>query len=553
VIELVDGDAAAGDFPISGGKALAPGQTLDIELGNEGSEQPVFSGVVTRQTIRRRGRDGAVLQVEARDQAVKMTIGRRSAVYPDTTDSAVIAQLVENAGLGATIASTTPQLTELTQFQASDWDFLVTRAEANGQVVRVTNGTVKTFAPDPSARAVLSLTYGLDVIELRLEEDARTQYPSVTVSGWDPTTQEMISATSEIGERNPIGSPTAAALAAVASPRVVELQSSAALAPDRLTAWAKATILRSELAKVRGELRFQGSLLVQPGTTVQLDGFGARFNGTAFVSGVIHQLAEGMWTTTIEIGLDETSFAERMPVSAPAAAGLLPGVVGLHNATVQQIDQDPDGQYRVLVLVSVLGASAHGIWARLASPYASNNAGILFYPEIGDEVILGFVSGDPGFPIILGSLYSSSKKLPPYPPDAPNTRKAIVTRSNLQLHFDDTKMETTISTPAGNTIVLSEDQKTIVITDQSSNQITMSADGVEIKSASAIKLDAQSGVTITTASGDISLSAAGGKISAAGQNVQIEAEAELSASGNAAATLKATGTLTIQGALVKIN
>jgi Rhs element Vgr protein len=488
VVELVDGDAAAGDFPISGGAALAPGQTLDIELGNEGSEQLVFSGVVTRQTIRRRGSGGSVLQVEARDHAVKMTIGRKSAVYSNTTDSVVMAQLVQNAGLIATIASTTPLLEELTQFQASDWDFLVTRAEANGQVVWASNGTVTTFAPDPSTPAVLSLTFGFDVMEFRLDEDARTQYPSVTASGWDPTTQAMISATAQITELNPIGTPTAAALAAVASPTVVGLQSSAALAQDRLTAWAQATILRSELAKVRGELRFQGSLLVQPGKTVQLDGFGARFTGTALVSGVTQQLVEGMWTTTIEVGLDEIGFAERTAVSAPVATGLLPGVLGLQNGTVQQIDLDPDGQYRVLVLVSVLGATAQGIWARLASPYASNNAGIFFYPEIGDEVILGFVNGDPGFPIILGSLHSSSMKLPPYTPDPLNTNKAIVTKSNLQLHFDDVTSATTISTPAGNTIVLSDTQAGIVITDQSLNQITMSPTGIEIKSSATITI-----------------------------------------------------------------
>lgn len=553
VIELVDGDAAAGDFPISGGAVLAPGQPLEIELGYEGSEQLVFSGVVTRQTIRKRGRDGSVLQVEARDHSVKMTIGRKSAVYQNTTDSAVMTQLVQNAGLSATIASTTPQLEELTQFQASDWDFLVTRAEANGQVVWANSGTVTTLAPDPSTAAVLSLTYGFDVMEFRLDEDARTQYPSVTASGWDPATQAMLSATSQISELNPIGTPTAAVLAAVASPTVVALQSSAALAQDRLTAWAAATILRSELAKVRGELRFQGSLLVQPGTTVQLNGFGARFTGTVLVSAVTQQLAEGMWTTTIEVGLDETSFAERTPVSVPVATGLLPGVSGLQNATVQQIDQDPDGQYRVLVLVPVLGATAPGIWARLAAPYASNNAGIYFYPEIGDEVILGFVSGDPGFPIILGSLHSSSQKLPPYTPDPQNTNKAIVTRGNLQVHFDDVNLVTTISTPAGNTIVLSDAAQSIVVTDQNTNQIAMSSSGIVIKSASSITLQAQSGVTITTATGDIALTASAGAVSATGLNVELTAQAELTATGNAAATLTSSGIMTIQGALVKIN
>lgn len=553
IVELVDGDAAAGDFPLSGAATLAPGQTLVIELGYEGAEQPVFSGVVTRQTIRRRGRDGSVLQVEARDLAVKLTIGRKSAVYQNTTDAAVMTTLVQNAGLTATIASTTPQLTELTQFQATDWDFLLTRAEANGQVVAVANGAVKTFAPDPTTSPVLALTYGLDVLEFRLDEDARTQYPSVTASGWDPATQAMLSATAQLSGLNAIGNSSATALAAIASPAVVELPSSAALSQDRLTAWAQAAILRSELAKVRGELRFQGSLLVLPGTTVQLNDFGARFTGAAFVSGVTQQLTEGIWTTTIEVGLDETAFAERTPITALPATGMVPGVIGLHNATVKQIDQDPGGQVRVLVLVSVLGTSAQGIWARLATPYASSAAGIYFYPEVGDEVILGFVGGDPGFPIILGSLYSSSNKAPPYTPDAPNTNKAIVTKNNLQIHFDDVKKVTTISTPAGNTIVLSDDQKSIVLTDQNSNQITMSSSGIVLKSASAIKLDAQSGVTVTTASGDVSLSASAGKIAAAGLSVEVTAQTELNASANATATVKASGILTLQGGLVKIN
>jgi hypothetical protein len=81
----------------------------------------------------------------------------------------------------------------------------------------------------------------------------------------------------------------------------------------------------------------------------------------------------------------------------------------------------------------------------------------------------------------------------------------------------------------------------------------MSPGGVAIKSASAITLDAQSGITITTATGGISLSASAGKISAAGLDVAVDAQTELSATGRATAALKASGILTIQGALVKIN
>ena len=43
--------------------------------------------------------------------------------------------------------------------------------------------------------------------------------------------------------------------------------------------------------------------------------------------------------------------------------------------------------------------------------YASNGAGAASYPEIGDEVVVAFMNGDPRFPVIIGRLYS--KKNPP--------------------------------------------------------------------------------------------------------------------------------------------
>ena len=45
-----------------------------------------------------------------------------------------------------------------------------------------------------------------------------------------------------------------------------------------------------------------------------------------------------------------------------------------------------------------------GVWARLSGFYASKTFGSVFYPEIGDEVILGFMDQDPANPIILASV-----------------------------------------------------------------------------------------------------------------------------------------------------
>ncbi|WP_459613983.1 phage baseplate assembly protein V [Dickeya oryzae] len=62
-------------------------------------------------------------------------------------------------------------------------------------------------------------------------------------------------------------------------------------------------------------------------------------------------------------------------------------------------------------------AENDGLWARLASYYASSGIGAQFMPEVGDEVILGYFNNNPSDPVILGSLYSS-KNPPPVTPEA---------------------------------------------------------------------------------------------------------------------------------------
>ena len=60
---------------------------------------------------------------------------------------------------------------------------------------------------------------------------------------------------------------------------------------------------------------------------------------------------------------------------------------------------------------SLTTSKAMGVWARMAHVYATEDCGFVFYPEVGDEVVLGFFDDDPTYPVILGSLYSSKRKI----------------------------------------------------------------------------------------------------------------------------------------------
>lgn len=92
-----------------------------------------------------------------------------------------------------------------------------------------------------------------------------------------------------------------------------------------------------------------------------------------------------------------------------SASGLLPAVKGLQIGVVVQLEQYPNGDDRVRVRMPLVDNEDNGVWARVATLDAGENRGSFFRPEMGDEVVLGFLNDDPRDPVILGMLNSSSE------------------------------------------------------------------------------------------------------------------------------------------------
>src|SRR6185295_20278043 len=134
----------------------------------------------------------------------------------------------------------------------------------------------------------------------------------------------------------------------------------------------------------------------------------------------------------------------------------------------------------ILVKIPVIDNKAQGIWTRVASLDAGNDRGSFFLPEIGDEVIVGFINDDPRDAVVLGMMNSSAKPAPLTAADA-NDKKGFVTRSNMQMIFDDKKKSFTLQTPAGKQIVVDEDAKLMKLEDENGNKITMDSNGISIE------------------------------------------------------------------------
>ncbi|MBQ0155198.1 MAG: type IV secretion protein Rhs [Bacteroidales bacterium] len=106
-------------------------------------------------------------------------------------------------------------------------------------------------------------------------------------------------------------------------------------------------------------------------------------------------------------------------------------------------------------------------WIRVQTPDAGGsgmtNRGMVFIPEVDDQVMVGFEFGDPSRPYVMGSVFSGKTGKGG---GSGNNTRSIITKSGHRLVFSDDKgggWSILIADDNGNSIELSTSQKTILI------------------------------------------------------------------------------------------
>lgn len=134
---------------------------------------------------------------------------------------------------------------------------------------------------------------------------------------------------------------------------------------------------------------------------------------------------------------------------------------------------------------------------RVRQLYAGDKFGAFFIPEPKTEVLVAFIQGDMRFPIILGGLYNGKDKPPTYRDDKKD-EKMIRTKAGHRIIFDDTSGKEKI-------VIMEKDEKNSIVIDTSgdsititakSGKLTLTANEVEIKSKTTMKIEAGGEMTV---------------------------------------------------------
>lgn len=539
-------------FSNSSSSDFVPGNDIEIKLGYDTSNDTVFSGVIVGQRMVVR-KSTSYLLITCKDKSFKLTKSRGNNVMADSADGDLFSQLISDKGLTVDSDAATQFDSPLFQYNVSDWDYLVVRSEANNFYVLTDQNNISIKKYDLSSSPSYKIQSDLIAIDVDLDLNGENTYSDFSFSFWDHSQQKTVVESGSMTDAGSLGNLKSNSIAGDLSVPTLQKFTSAPLSSDELKAFSDSWSTKSSLSKIQGRIIIPGTANLKAGDFVELANFGERFDGNAFISKIEQECEDGDWLTIVYVGLSSRWHSSLPDIEEEDGIGLLPGGKGTYLGKVKQIDQDLKNEYRILVDLGVFqnSSNTNELWARFATNYASNGAGFFFFPEIGDEVLITFLNGDPRFPVIIGSLYSSQLK-PKVEPDEENSIKAIHSKSGIAFTFNETDKILTIETPGGNSVVLDDKDQQIVMTDSNSNKVTMNSSGIALSSPADISLKADGKVDISGTTG-INLSSSGGDVTGDGLNVTLEAQVAMKAAGNASAEFSASGQTTLKGAMVMIN
>jgi len=241
-------------------------------------------------------------------------------------------------------------------------------------------------------------------------------------------------------------------------------------------------------------------------------------------------------------------------------------------------NKDPEGLGRIKVKYPWRDDERQSDWAWIASLYAGNGRGAVFYPEVDDEVLVAFDQGDINHPVVIGGLWNRKDKPPETNSDGKNNTKMIRSRSGHRIVFSDDqenkKEKIEIRTNGDHSILLDDSTSTekIEIKTKAGHTILLddsaTAPKVEIKTKAGhtIVLDdspgrEKIGITDKTGNNKIAIDSlqnaisieSMARLSIKSAMIDIESTGTMNLKSSGLLNVNASGILTLQGTLVKIN
>jgi uncharacterized protein involved in type VI secretion and phage assembly len=245
-----------------------------------------------------------------------------------------------------------------------------------------------------------------------------------------------------------------------------------------------------------------GSPELKAGKAVSISKVDPALEGDWVITTARHEFGIGPYRTHLEFSGRQDRSLYGLVSNGGANGGSRSSVPGVVVGIVTD-NEDPEDMGRIKVQYPWMSDDAESFWARVALTGAGEKRGVIWIPEVGDEVVVAFEHGDIAFPVIVGSLWNGEKVPPSSMLDGvfdggKVKRSGIVSRMGHSLVFFDADGTSGLALYTSDKkirIALNETKGKLSIT--TDKELTVESKGkVTIKAASSLKLESSGSMEI---------------------------------------------------------
>ncbi|HEY3704510.1 MAG TPA: phage baseplate assembly protein V [Terracidiphilus sp.] len=442
--------------------SIAVGAKLRIAVTP--TSQSLFDGEVTSIEYEYEPNAAEVVRVRGYDALHHLRKRQPVKVHVEVTPQDLARDLVSDLGLTVEADDPGPVIRRIIQHQQSDFEMLVEEARRVGLYLALDDDVLRMVTLEGSGDAI-ALELGRSLLEVRVELNGEQACRSVTARGWDASRVEAHEGTVS-------GARSGRSIQAAAGPdsfgeggeRTLTGESFPDDGHAEAVAQAELDIRTAREATLWGVA--EGNAELVPGARIDVSGVASAFEGQYVLTSVKHTLNRQSGFVS-EISTEAPAL-DRRSKSASVAWG-----------RVTRVD-DPENYGRVQVALPAMGEVETG-WMGVLAPGAGSGKGVVALPDVGDEVLVLLIEGDPSLGVVLGGLYG--------------------TKGGADFGVEGTAVRRyTIATPGGQKIRLDDGASSIRMEDKTGNVVELSPKKVSVHAAVDLEIEAPGKAIVITAS-----------------------------------------------------
>ncbi len=506
--------------------------------------------------------DGQQLVIDAFDNAYRLGPKVELRTFVDSTDGDILNTIAGDAGLSLDTSKAALSTAVVKhRFQhGTNQELIEQICRRNGHTWKVVDDKLYVSQGAATTPAVVVLEWGLNLNRLSARYSTADHSDEVAVRGWDPASKQAITGNDTTIKKQFPSTPSI-----TGGHSDVEGGRAAASVRSVVDSQAEATDLAKGIARtmvataLSGDGEAIGNPKIVAGCKVEIKNLADdAWNGDYWVTTARHAWNDyQQYLTTFQFGPVEPSSLVDVLGTTRTGNGLSTGFGSGVTIGIVTNNADEDNQGRVKVKYPYLGEDLESGWVRLASHGAGANRGILFMPEIDDEVVIAFEHGDIRRPYVLGSLWNGVDALPDTQlVDGDVVERVIYSRLGHKIRLSD------VGNADENFVSIElSDAKTKAHFGESKVEIIANEKTLELKSG-------KGSILIDGASGDITIKGANIKLESTqamtvkgGTDVKIESGTGMAIKGGttgkfetaAMLDVKAGAILNLKGSMVKVN